>query len=215
MVCQELDWSEIEPGAVQELENVQTGVLVSVEESLKVKQSVLDLQEKNIDTAENASEEAQHEDIEDHNLQLQISEDSGDSTFAPPGAYASGLTFVLRSVSNLDLFDTKKIGFKSPAKCLDRAFQLLEPIKNYVEDIRKRERILSNASITGEVKPNHSWNIREHELACARAASLVDGSRTARAIAWMNVQNKWCTPAVQVTDNLKLGDCSQYLYDPL
>ena len=104
-------------------------------------------------------------------------------------------------------------GFKSTAKCLDRAFQLLEPIKNYVEDIRKRERILSNASITGEVNPNHAWNIREHELACARAASLVDGSRTARAIAWMNVQNKLCAPAVQVSDNLKLGDCSQHLYD--
>ena len=94
----------MEPDAVQDLESVQTDVLVSVEESLKVKQSVLDLQEKEDDTAENASEEVQHE---DHNLQLHISEDSGDSTLAP-GAAQSGLTFVLKSVSNLDLFDTKK-----------------------------------------------------------------------------------------------------------
>ena len=98
----------MEPDAVQDLESVQTDVLVSVEESLKVKQSVLDLQEKEDDTAENASEEVQHE---DHNLQLHISEDSGDSTLAPPGAAQSGLTFVLKSVSNLDLFDTKKMGF--------------------------------------------------------------------------------------------------------
>ena len=46
----------MEPDAVQDLESVQTDVLVSVEESLKVKKSVLDLQEKEDDTAENASE---------------------------------------------------------------------------------------------------------------------------------------------------------------
>ena len=105
----------------------------------------------------------------------------------------------MAACSDVETFCMDIAGTSSCNECIQRQEKLKPMIRKFVLGVRVREKILSNAAITGINKHEKSeWHRLEHQLALARQASLDDGSRQSRSVAWRSVQAR-CAEAVQGT----------------
>ena len=124
-----------------------------------------------------------------------------------PSIHADHVSFrqIVAMLSDTEQYDMEAANSMTYASCLARVHGLQTPLQKYIQQVRLQEGMLSAAQIVGteseDGKKLPRWQMLQHELALARQAGTLDGTRQSRWSGWMQVQSKvvqWVKQAVPV-----------------
>ena len=87
-----------------------------------------------------------------------------------------------------DFFDPNHSSFSQAGACLKRIQLILPEIRAFCYDCRRRDRMLSEAQLTGDVRELNEQQQAEHKLAIARADCVLSKSRESRLASWQKTQ---------------------------